>query len=267
VIEDNIFPKHIKEIVNKYIKNLPVEEIRFRVGRKLAFNFADEHILSNYKVTKSDIDELLNMMCQSSVYAYTDEIKNGFLTLDGGHRAGISGRAVLENGTLKNITDINGINLRIARELKGVALPYIDKIISKTEVKNSLIISPPGYGKTTVLRDITRILGAKHRVSLIDERCEISAISNGIPQYDVGEMTDIMELCPKQTASEIMLRSMSPEVIVMDEISSDDFGIIQKIISCGVKVIATAHGDNPDDTLKRLGIFNEFVVITLPKRR
>ena len=229
-----------KKISNIKDSSVNIEEIRLRVNKPMIingdlknyfYNDVDDCLSLNLKnpyiVTKQDLEETFQIICRYSVHSFMDDIKKGFITLRGGHRVGIVGKAIIEDGQVKNIKHISSLNIRISREIKGCAkkvLPYVIK--NKTQINNTIIISPPQCGKTTLLRDIVRNLsngnktygfdGAK--VALIDERNEIAGSYLGVPQLDVGIRTDIMETCPKDLGIIMVLRSMSPDIIVTDDI-------------------------------------------------
>lgn len=246
-----------------------LEEIRLRANRSLSVFGGGKNIRLPYTVSQQEIERTLQIISGSSVYAYIEEIKNCFITLEGGHRAGLCGRAVVDGGRIINIVQISGINFRIARQIKGAAdkiMPYI----RQKNVQSTLIISPPQCGKTTIIRDAARQLGGDYKVSIIDERGEIAAMHKGQPQHDIGEMTDVLDLCPKSIGIPLMLRSMSPDIIITDEIAQCDIDAIKQAMSCGVKIIATAHGDSAEQVLRRLkspSLMEEFgCVITLSRK-
>ncbi|MFZ5987145.1 MAG: stage III sporulation protein AA [Bacillota bacterium] len=271
---------------------ITLEEIRLRANKpvmlqnsKGSFFLNSEGKLTDSKlnlfyVTQEQIMKTLELISENSIYAFQDEIKNGFLTLKGGHRVGITGRVVLEGNNIKNIKDISGLNIRISREVTGCALEVMKYIISgDRDVYNTLIISPPQCGKTTILRDITRILSdgmdeLKFRgvkVGVIDERSEIAACYKGVPQNRVGMRTDVLDACPKQLGMIMMLRSMSPDVIVTDEIgSSGDKEALMQVLNAGIKIISTAHGYNVSElktrrevlSLMEDKVFERFIVLS-----
>ncbi|HOA97596.1 MAG TPA: stage III sporulation protein AA, partial [Acetivibrio saccincola] len=258
----------LKEVLKKVnpLELVNLEEIRIGAlkpvmlqNRRGRFFLNCDGKLTNNKfnlfyMDQEQILKTLTLISENSIYAYQDEIKNGFLTLKGGHRVGIAGRVVLEGERIKNIKDISSLNIRISKEITDCSLKIIKYIINdKNEVYNTLIISPPGCGKTTMLRDITRNLsdgieklGFKGvKVGLIDERSEIAACYRGVPQKKVGVQTDVLDACPKQLGMTIMLRSMSPDVIVTDEIGGrGDKDSIIEVLNAGIKIITTAHGYN-----------------------
>lgn len=231
------------------------------------------------QVTKENITETFGLMCESSVYAKKEDIKQGFITLEGGHRAGICGSAVIQDGLLTTLKDISAINIRIAHQAIGAADGIMDKITGIGGIYNTLIISPPGCGKTTLLRDIARQLGSGYgsspalRVGIADERGEIAAVYKGIAQNNVGVKTVVMDSCPKVQAMLMLLRSMGPEVIITDEIGSvNDVEAINSVLNAGVKVIASIHGFNVNDILNKkhiaslIGKSGFSCIVTLSKK-
>ncbi len=252
-----VFPDDLKCLLKQAIEGIHgnLEEIRIRVNRPLIIgtscgNFAvltdgsiSPAVGGAYIVTENDIKRVFCALCENSVYAHSEEIKQGYITIKGGHRAGFSGKAVTNNGKIETIKDVNAINIRVASERIGVGSEYVDLVLKNGRVKNTLIISPPGVGKTTLLRDLTRLISHSGiKVSVIDERGEIGANYRGVPQNDIGIQTDIIEDAPKYKAIPLMLRSMSPQVIVCDELSTeDDVESIKKCFGAGVSVIASAH--------------------------
>lgn len=206
-----------------------------------------------------DIQQILNHLLRNSKYAYQEEIKNGFITLEGGHRVGIAGQVVLdEEGGIKTIKDIVFLHIRIAHDVKGIAKELIGDIYNDGYVKNCLIISPPGFGKTTLLRDIVRELsdGTQGRgykqCCLIDERGELAGVYQGIPQMDVGKHTDVYSECPKTIGMLMAIRAMGPEVIGIDELGGkEDVEALRYAMRCGCSVMATIHGTSVEDIKKK----------------
>jgi len=275
----------IREIVAKISNDVfnDLQEIRLRSERPLTAQNRDGlrflrkdgtlsiGVANTYKATRKDIEDTLELMSESSVYAFLDEIKQGFITIRGGHRIGICGRVVSgelvggESGEIINIRDISGINIRIAKEVIGSADRLIKRIYNGL-IKNTLIISPPQCGKTTILRDIARILGRDIKVGLVDERGEIAAVYKGVAQHDVGIHTDVLDLCPKHIGMIMLLRSMSPDVIITDELATkNDLAAVSQVINSGVKIIASAHGFGLSDVGERLDLsvsrFERIVVL------
>lgn len=212
-----------------------------------------------------DIEKTLELMTSGSVYAAADEIKNGFLTLRGGYRVGICGSAVLSGGKVSYIKNISFLNIRIKREVFGAADTVADFITSGKTLESTLIIGAPKSGKTTVIRDLARILSNKfmRRVAIADERGEIAAAVDGINQNNVGALTCVMDMCPKSYAVNMLVRSMAPEVIIVDEIGSDaDFYALKNAVLSGVSVIATKHGGSFSDAEKFMKIFGCAVLLS-----
>lgn len=261
------------------------DEIRLNIGKPVSICFFDgcyyisakgnlTRIPNNtVRTTKSDIEEALELASNSSVYSVRDEIKNGFITISGGHRIGITGTAVTDKGEIGFLKDVSGLNYRLAREITGAADKVMDKITDGSSVKSTLIISPPGAGKTTLLRDISRQLSYKNiRVSIVDERREIAAMYDGRSAFDLGFSADVLEGASKAEGMLMMLRSMSPQVIVTDEIGrAEDIAAIEKIVNSGVRIITTVHAENRRQLLRRRDLREVCryfdVILTLSKRR
>jgi stage III sporulation protein AA len=276
-IKDEIlryFPVELREAIIKTAKaDLEnVCEIRIRINKPIILKLNSKDLFIRETITKEIINKIFESICGNSVYAFTDEISNGFITIFGGHRVGISGRALYKDNKMYSIKDISGLNFRIAREVIGAADKIINDIKVKGDFDNTLIISPPGLGKTTLLRDIVRqISNSGHEVSIVDERSEIAACFRGIPQNDVGEHTDVMDGINKTDGITMMVRAMKPDFIATDEIGTDDDAkAIMYAINSGVKIIATAHGRELGDLRRseklkqivELGIFKKIVFLT-----
>lgn len=268
------FPMQVRDYIIKSAdyRLKDVKEIRVRVNRPIVLKtFTDDIVIDNVKIDKETINKIFECICGNSIYAFTDEISNGFITIFGGHRVGISGKTLYKEGKIYNIKDISSLNFRVARQIIGAGDKIINLIKKNGKFENTLIISPPGVGKTTILRDIVRrISNSGYEVSLIDERTEIAACFNGIPQNDVGQRTDIMDGVNKDDGIRMMVRSMRPDFIATDEIGTDeDADAIMYAINSGVRVIATAHGNCIQDLgrsegLKKLidqGLFKKVVIM------
>lgn len=249
------FPRGIANEINKEISKIEelVQEIRIRVGSQIIVktNKKDD-IIINYFVTREDILEIMQVICNNSIYSYQNEIANGYITINGGHRVGITGDVVLENNKVINIKYISSLNFRIARQILDCSNNILKYVINLEEntVFHTLIVSPPGAGKTTILKDLVRKIsdgipeiGFKGiDVSLIDERGEISAMYNGVPQNKIGIRTDVLENVSKPIGIKMAVRSMAPKVIVADEIGNyNDIEAINYAVCSGVKGIFTAH--------------------------
>lgn len=215
----------------------------------------------SFTVTQDDIRKSVELMSENSIYAYQEEIRNGYITIKGGHRVGLAGRVVLDGRGVKNIRDISGLNIRISNQIFGCSSKVMDHIIkSDSDIYNTLIISPPQCGKTTILRDIARNLsnGMPERgfkgikVAIVDERSELAACVKGVPQNDVGLRTDVLDGCPKDIGMKMMIRSMSPKVIITDEIGNEgDREAVHNVLNAGVRIITTAHGYNISELKSR----------------
>lgn len=253
------FPMELRNMIlldnNINLENIC--EIRLRVNRPVILSEKNKEYIversgKEYIITKEIIIRIFESICSNSVYAFADEISNGFVTIQGGHRVGISGKPLYKAGEIYSIKDISGLNFRIAREIKGVADDIIPKIKENNEFVSTLIISPPGLGKTTLLRDLVRqISDSGYNVSLVDERSEVAGCFLGIPQNDIGLRTDIMDGVTKVDGIKMMVRSMRPDFIATDEIgTNEDAEAIEYAINSGVKILATAHGDKLEDLYK-----------------
>lgn len=247
--------QYLKYKIEENLKYKNIEEIRLRINKQLCLKIGQELILEEYIISAQELLETFQKICENSVYTYTRQICDGFITIKGGNRVGIVGSAVLEKGQVINVNYISSLNFRVAREKIGCSDSIMPELIDfeTSNIYNTLIISPPGGGKTTILRDIIRnisngieALNFKGKTcGIVDERGEIAAMYKGVPQNNVGMRTDVIDNIPKPDGIRILVRSMSPNVIACDEIGSKkDVQAIDYAMCSGVKGIFTAHGKN-----------------------
>ena len=249
-----------------------VEELRLRAGQPPAAKTAEgEQPLDLRPVTAQELRETLSRAARYSVHSYAESLKNGFVTLGGGHRLGVCGTVAEENGQVVGVRGLASLNLRIARQFTGLAAQIAPWIGDGTP-QSVLLLSPPGLGKTTLLREWVRLISDKgYTVAVADERSEIAALADGVPQFDVGRCTDVMEGCDKKQAALMLLKTMSPALLAFDEITAPaDVEAVSLCAHCGTAVVASAHAADVDDLRQRplyralleLGVFGRAVVIT-----
>lgn len=286
-------PKRLADAINRVDPAALelLEEIRLRADKPL--------MLQNYRgdlyigedgaasassenaliVRQEDILRAVELMSENSIYAYQEEIRNGYITIRGGHRVGIAGRTVMEGASVKNIKDISGLNIRLSSQIPGCSSKVLKYLVhGDSEIYNTLVISPPQCGKTTILRDIARALSdgttelnlKGMKVGVVDERSEIAACFRGVAQNNLGCRTDVLDGCPKSLGMAMMVRSMSPRVIITDEIGNEgDREAIMGVLNAGVKIIASAHGYNISELKSRQevlrlmedNVFERYVVL------
>ncbi|MCL2579452.1 MAG: stage III sporulation protein AA [Oscillospiraceae bacterium] len=243
-------------------------EVRLRVDQPLAITYpgqtwfvdlnAQMHNIPRacFSVTPQEIEEAVLAISSYSVHTHQHEMKNGYITLRGGHRAGVCGQAVLSGGKISALREITSINLRIARDIDGAA----DRVVSAAfaaGIHGTLIAGPPASGKTTILRDLARQLsdgraGSYYKVAVVDERGEIGAVHGGLPQNNLGPCCDILSGYPKGEGILMAVRTLSPQVIICDEIGGEDevTGMLDGL-RCGVKLVVSAHAESLEELLSK----------------
>lgn len=257
-----ILPVSIRKRLMAVFKDFSdVQEIRLRTGRPLIIIYnkkeyflgikggLSHNINQAYLVSADELKESMDYISNYSRYAFEEELRQGYITVQGGHRIGVAGKTIWEQGRVKNMNNISFINIRIAHQVKGCSEQFIPYIKDGSSIFNTLIVSPPRCGKTTLLRDMIRVLADgddQNRgmtVGVVDERSEIGACYRGCPQNDLGCRSDILDGCQKAEGMMMLVRSMSPEIIAVDEIGSkEDTNAIDYVMNCGIRVIATVHG-------------------------
>ena len=257
------------------------EELRLRVGQPMSVLLPEgEQSYNAFEdapiVTQEDLEGMLDYVTEYSRYTVTESIRQGYISLKGGYRLGVCARAVMQNGVVENMRDISSLALRIVQEKVGLAEPLVSKIMEGQRVCSTLILSAPGGGKTTLLRDMVRALSlgsedrCAKRVAVVDERSEIAASFCGVPQMHVGNHTDVLDGCPKALGIPILLRAMNPQVIALDEITTEeDILCTAQAANCGVALIATIHANSTEELtqkplwqkLLRACVFSRAIVI------
>ncbi len=284
---ENVMPAHIKAMLRRIKPSLlsEIEEIRIRVGRPIIIEThymqsglnqdGDCDIQKSYIVTKQDIEGILKFVSGFSLYALEDELRQGYITISGGHRVGVVGKTVIENRHVKTLRDISGMNIRIAREVLGCSDKMLPYILKNQRLCHTLIVSPPKCGKTTVLRDMIRNLSTgfhgqgPFNVGVVDVRSEIAGCYKGVAQNNVGIRTDVLDGCPKVEGIYMLLRSMAPQVLAVDEIGKkEDYEALEEALAVGVSILCTVHGQDLEDCYKKpvlkdmLGLFERVVVLS-----
>ncbi|AKG35540.1 stage III sporulation protein AA [Paenibacillus durus] len=292
-----LFPEKVKAALSRLPVTLleTVEEIRIREGRPLEINYAGKYHFVDaagrltleseeaYRPDREDSHRMLDLISNHSLYTMEEELRKGFITIPGGHRIGLAGRTVLSGGSVGHLRDIGGFNVRIAREIPGVADRLLPHLLdgSRQRVMHTLILSPPQHGKTTLLRDLARQISAGSKggregrrpglkVGIVDERSEIAGSRRGIPAFDIGPRTDVLDGCPKAEGMMMMIRSLSPDVLIADEIGRpEDAEAVTEALHAGITVLAAAHGREVSELALRpglgrlieLGMFERYVIL------
>lgn len=275
-----VLPKSIASTLQQLPPSMceHIEEIRVRIQRPLeVLEKGKAHFLP-YRVTAEDGIHLLNKLSQYSIYAIEEELKRGFITIQGGHRVGLAGKVITDGGNVKAIRHVTSFNIRIAKQKIGVASPLLPYLYDGRWC-NTMIIGSPQTGKTTLLRDLARMMSKgvternipSKKVSIVDERSEIAGCVKGIPQFDLGDRVDVLDACPKAEGMMMMIRSMSPDVIIVDEIGrAEDSEAVLEAVHAGVCICTTVHGREWNDVSQRptlrsiieQNVFERFVELT-----
>lgn len=249
-----------------------IEELRLRCGKNLRLKYHSSEKIIPHIITKEDLKTTLNNLIKFSYYAYEQDLAQGFVTIDGGHRVGICGKAVVKNGQPSLIKEISSLNIRFAKEIKGCADALVAEVTGKDgRAVNTLIVSTPGCGKTTMLRDLARNLSnRKMQVAICDERSEIAGMYCGSSNFDIGNHTDVLDGCDKAYGIPMLIRSMAPDVIITDEIGKrEDIRAVEQCLASGVALITTIHGNcmaeienSAIGELVRQGVFKTIIFLT-----
>lgn len=266
----NIMPSHLREMM-QYLTlehKQDLQEIRLRIGQALILVMHHKEtgingngfcsVKESYITTQQDITAILKYISGFSLYALEDELRQGYITIQGGHRIGLVGKVVIENDQIKTMKYISGLNIRIVHQVIGCSKEVMPYLLTRDKVYHTLIVSPPKCGKTTLLRDIIRNLSngfkgyGPYTVGVVDERSEIAGCHQGVAQNDLGMRTDVLDACPKVDGMRMLVRAMSPQVIAVDEIGKkEDLWAIQEVLSAGVTILCTIHGKDLEDCKKR----------------
>lgn len=241
-----------------------LQEIRLRIGQPVTVLYQNEELIlptmysEKKRLGKQEMKETIEHISNYSLYAYEHELKQGFITIEGGHRVGMAGQVIMEGGKIKKMKYISSINIRVSHEVLDCANKIFPYITYNKQMYHTLIISPPRCGKTTLLRDVIRQISDGNRwikgctVGVVDERSELGGCYLGVIQNNLGMRTDILDRCPKADGMIMLIRSMAPQVVAVDEIGAkEDVHAIEYAMHCGCKMLATAHGDSMEEICKK----------------
>lgn len=271
----NKMPVTLRNVLSEIPEDIrnSLEEIRIRINQPVrVISGGRELVLKECSIDRQTIDNILNNLLDYSIYAHEEDLAKGFITIEGGHRVGVCGRVVTENGGIRLIKEISSLNIRRSRAIRGSSDKVINEIYDPAiGLQNTIIVSPPKCGKTTLVRDIVRAVSERGmRVGVCDERSEIAGMYQGMPSYDLGPRTDVLDGCIKAEGMLMLIRSMSPDVIVTDEIGrSEDIPAIEAATSAGISIITTIHGNSYEDLmaskigpLVNQGIFKRIIFLS-----
>lgn len=286
-----VLPSHIAGLLLQQPNNIinKITEIRIRINQPLLLVLDNSDImvtqagktaeLEPYYCNSHDLTHTFQLLCKNSVYAFEEEVRQGYLTIPGGHRVGLAGQATVFAGAIKTIKCISSLNFRLAKAIPGCADSILPYVVDSRRIVNTLLISPPRCGKTTILRDLLRQLSigkpslgiAGVQIGVVDERSEIAACQNGIPSVDLGPRVDVLDACPKASGMLMLIRSMAPQVVATDELGrQEDVIAVREAICAGVTVVATVHSRTVNELYERpyIGelltqkLFDRYVVLS-----
>jgi len=275
-----LIPEHITKEILQLSPQLvdQLEEIRCRIGRPVELMYGGKpHFLDKLIFSVQDARALLGKLSHYSLYTLEEELRRGYVTISGGHRIGLAGKVITEESQVKRIRDVSSFNIRIARQRLGASRAVLEFLYQDHRWYNTLIIGPPQAGKTTLLRDIARMASQGEgiipsaKVGIVDERSEIAGSVKGVPQHVFGPRVDVLDACPKAEGMMMLIRSMSPELIIIDEIGrEEDSEALLEVLNAGVNVIASAHGYSYEQILLRPNmhllveqrLFDRFIILS-----
>ncbi len=269
--------EHMPPAISKEMYSIPqniidnVEELRLRCGYPVILKTSSGEIIQSKIITREDLKSILSSLVKYSYYAYEEDLAQGFITINGGHRVGICGKAVINNDKPTLIREISSLNIRFAKDIVGCCIPMIPQLLKNNRPVNTLVISPPGCGKTTLLRDMARQLSLRNiNVAICDDRSEIAGMHESKSSFNLGPRVDVLDGCDKSYGISILIRSMAPQVIITDEIGKKtDIPAIEQCLSAGVCLITSIHGSNMDDIMSShiasiisRGVFKNLIFLT-----